>query len=65
MSLITVISILIFVGILLWLINTYMPMAASIKRILNVVLAVAVTFWVLYAFGFLGHPIEIGLLDMK
>ena len=39
------------VGILLWLINTYVPMAGSIKTILNVVVVIAVCVWVLQAFG--------------
>ncbi len=38
-------------GIILWLINTYVPMAGSIKTILNVVVVVAVCVWVLQAVG--------------
>jgi hypothetical protein len=55
MPLITVVITLIVIGVLLWLINTYIPMAASIKSILNFVVVVAVVIWLLYGFGVLGH----------
>jgi hypothetical protein len=61
MSLITVVLTLIVVGVLLWLVNTYIPMAGSIKRILNVVVVIAVILWLLYGFGVLGHGGEIRL----
>jgi len=51
MPLINVVLVLLVVGILLWLINTYVPMAGSIKTILNVVVVIAVCVWVLQAFG--------------
>ena len=65
MSLITVVLTLIVVGVLLWLVNTYIPMAASIKNILNIVVVVAVVIWLLYAFGVLGHSGEIRLPVVK
>jgi hypothetical protein len=49
MSLISVVVTLIVVGVLLWLVNAYIPMAASIKRIINVVVVVAVCLWLLFA----------------
>jgi predicted membrane protein len=51
MPLVYVVLVLIVVGMLLWLINTYIPMAGSIKTILNVVVVLAVCVWVLNAFG--------------
>lgn len=51
MPLIYVVLVLLVVGIGLWLINTYVPMAGSIRAILNVVVVVAVCIWVLQAFG--------------
>jgi len=51
MSLISVVIILIVVGFLLWIINTYIPMASSIKSILNAVVVIAVIIWLLSAFG--------------
>lgn len=51
MSLLSVIITLVIVGILLWLINNYVPMAGSIKTILNVVVVIAVILWLLQVFG--------------
>ena len=55
MSLITIVITLIVVGVLLWLVNTYIPMAGKIKRILNIVVAVVVVLWLLNIFGVLDH----------
>ena len=55
MSLISVVVVLVVVGVVLWLINTYIPMAGSIKSILNVVVIIFVAIWLLQAFGVLGH----------
>jgi predicted membrane protein len=54
MPLINLVIALIVVGMLLWLVNRYIPMAASIKTILNVVVVVAVCVWVLQATGLWG-----------
>lgn len=51
MSLITIVMVLVVVGFVLWLINTYIPMASSIKTILNAVVVIAVILWLLSAFG--------------
>jgi hypothetical protein len=51
MPLMTVLLTLIVVGVLLWLVNTYIPMDGKIKRILNVVAVIGVVLWVLNAFG--------------
>ena len=59
MSLITLVVTLIVVGVLLWLVNTYIPMDGKIKKILNVVVMVAVVLWLLVAFGILGHSGDI------
>jgi hypothetical protein len=55
MPLLYVVFALIVVGVGLWLINTYIPMAGSIKTILNVVVVVAVAVWVLKAVGLWGN----------
>ena len=65
MSLISVVLTLIVVGVLLWLINTFIPMAGSIKTILNIVVVVAVVIWLLYAFGVLNHSGEIRIPQVK
>ncbi len=51
MPLIQVVTILIVVGVLLWLVNRYIPMQASIKSILNGVVVIAVVLWLLNLFG--------------
>jgi predicted membrane protein len=42
---------LILVGMLLWLVNAYIPMAGSIKGLVNIVVLIACCIWVLQAFG--------------
>jgi len=54
MSLINLVVILIVVGVLLWLVNTYIPMDRKIKNILNIVVVIAVVIWLLQVFGVLG-----------
>lgn len=51
MSLIYVVIVLVVAGFLLWLINTYIPMARPIKTILNVVVVIAIIIWLLSVFG--------------
>jgi predicted membrane protein len=55
MPLVQLVLALIVVGVALWLINRYIPMASSIKTILNVVVVVAVVVWVLQAVGMWGN----------
>lgn len=50
-SLISIIVVLVIVGVLMWIINTYIPMARPIKTILNVVVVIAVILWLLSVFG--------------
>jgi hypothetical protein len=53
MPLINLVVVLIVVGLLLWLVNNYIPMAGSIRKILNAVVVIAVVLWLLRAFGVL------------
>ena len=55
MSLITIVITLIVVGVLLWLVNTYIPMDGKIKKVLNIVVMVVVVLWLLNIFGVLGR----------
>jgi predicted membrane protein len=55
MPLLNIVIALIVVGVALWMINRYIPMASSIKTILNVVVVVAVSVWVLQAAGLWGQ----------
>jgi hypothetical protein len=41
----------IVIGLLLWLVNRFIPMQATIKSILNAVVVIGVVFWLLYVFG--------------
>jgi hypothetical protein len=51
MPLLQVVMVLIVVGLLLWLVNRFIPMQGSIKNILNVVVVIAVILWLLNVFG--------------
>jgi len=53
MSLIHLIIVLVVVGLILWMINRYIPMEARIKSILNVVVIIVVILWLLSVFGIL------------
>ena len=53
MPLIQVVVVLIVVGVVLWLINRFIPMAGSIKTILNAVIIIAVVLWLMNVFGVL------------
>lgn len=59
MPLVHVVVVLIVVGVLLWLINRFIPMAGSIKSILNAVVVIAVVLWLLNVFGVLGSLSQI------
>lgn len=51
MPLINPIIVLIIVGVLLWLVNTYIPMAQPVKTIINVLVAVVICLWLLGMLG--------------
>ncbi len=57
MTLVGIVVVLVVVGLILWLINTYIPMAGAIKSLLNIVVFVVVLIWVLQVFGLIG-PIK-------
>jgi hypothetical protein len=65
MSLISLAITLIVVGILLWLVNTYIPMDGKIKKILNVVVVICVVVWLLSAFGVIGHSGDIQVPQVR
>jgi low temperature requirement protein LtrA len=50
MELIQLVVVLILIGVLLWLVNQYLPMDEKIKMILNVVVVIAVVLWLLALF---------------
>jgi hypothetical protein len=65
MPLINVVLTLIVVGVLLWLINRFIPMQSTIKSILNIVVVIAVVLWLLYGFGIISHSGNISVPVVK
>ena len=53
MPLVQLVIVLIVIGVLLWLVNTYIPMDSKIKNIINIVVVIAVVLWLLNVFGLL------------
>jgi hypothetical protein len=53
MPLLQVLVVLVVVGVLLWLVNSYIPMQGTIKSILNAIVVIAVVLWLLNVFGLL------------
>ena len=54
MTLVDIVVILVVVGLVMWLINTYIPMAGAIKSLLNIVVFVVLLIWILQVFGLIG-----------
>ena len=55
MPLINLVIVLVVVGVVLWVINSYIPMQSTIKKILNVVVVIGVIIWLLSIFGVIGN----------
>jgi hypothetical protein len=65
MSLISLVITLVVIGVLLWLVNTYIPMDGKIKSILNAVVVICVVIWLLFAFGILNHSGDIRVPQVR
>jgi hypothetical protein len=65
MPLLNVVLTLIVVGVVLWLINTYIPMQGTIKKIINVVVVIVVILWLLNGFGVINSSGDIRLPVVK
>ena len=65
MPLLNVVLTLVVVGVVLWLINTYIPMQATIKKILNVVVVIVVILWLLYGFGIINGSGDVHMPVVK
>ncbi len=61
MSLLTIVIVLIVAGVILWLVNNYIPMDRKIKNILNAVVVIVVIAWLLKIFGVLSFLKDIHL----
>ncbi len=59
MPLLQIVIVLIVVGVLLWLVNSYVPMQSTIKKILNAVVVIAVVLWLLKISGLLDSVLNI------
>jgi Na+-translocating ferredoxin:NAD+ oxidoreductase RnfA subunit len=55
MSLLTIVLVLIVAGVVLWLVNNYIPMDGKIRRILNIVVVIVVIVWLIKVFGLLNY----------
>lgn len=55
MPVINLVVTIVVVGVLLWLVNNYVPMDAKIKKILNIVVVIGVVIWLLQVFGIMGN----------
>jgi len=55
MPVLTIIIVLVVAGVILWLVNRYIPMQRTIKNILNVVVVIIIVIWLLSVFGVLSH----------
>ena len=53
MPILTILIVLVVAGVILWLVNTYIPMDRKIKSILNAVVVIIIIIWLLQAFGLL------------
>jgi hypothetical protein len=53
-TLLSLILTIVVVGVLLWLINTYVPMQSTVKSILNIVVVIVLIVWLLNVFGLIG-----------
>ncbi len=51
MPIVEVCIVLVVVGVLLWLVNTYIPMASGVKSLLNAVVIIFLIVWLLRVFG--------------
>ena len=65
MPLINLVVTLIVVGVLLWLINAYIPMDGKIKKIINVVVVICVVVWLLSVFGVINHSGDIHVPQVR
>lgn len=55
MSILTILLVLVVAGVVLWAINSYIPMDANVKKLLNVVAIIILVIWLLKAFGVFGY----------
>lgn len=57
MPIVHILVILIVAGVLLWLVNTYVPMAPPVKSIVNILVVLTLCVWLLSVFGILDYTL--------
>jgi len=65
MTLVDIVVILVIAGLVMWLINTYIPMAGAIKSLLNILVFVVLLIWVLQTLGIIGEVAGIRIPPIK
>ncbi len=65
MTLVGIVVVLVVVGLILWLINTYIPMAGAIKSLLNIVVFLFMLIWLLQVFGLMGPIAGLHIPSLK
>ena len=61
MNLLTILLVIIAAGVILWVVNNYIPMQGTLKRILNIVVVVIVIIWLLKVFGLFSYLTNINI----
>lgn len=61
MPILTILIVLAVIGLLLWLINTYIPMDVKIKKILNIVAVIVIILWLLKVFGIISYLMSVNI----
>lgn len=61
MDLLSIVIVLVVAGVLLWLINNYLPMQGTIKSLLNGVVVIVLVIWLLQVFGLLNGIGSVGI----
>jgi len=61
MDLVSIVITLIVVGVLLWLVNSYIPMDAKIKKVINIVVVVVMVLWLLQTTGVIDYAKNVRL----
>jgi hypothetical protein len=65
MNLLSIVAVLVVAGLILWLINTYIPIAGAIKSLLNIVVFIVLLVWLLQVFGLIGPISGIRIPSLK
>jgi hypothetical protein len=59
MPIVSILVTLVIIGLILWLVNTYIPMAAPVKTIMNVIVVLLLCLWLLNTFGMMNYTVPV------